>query len=226
MFLTFPPAFNLINNIDIPETEARIAAYRAANAALIALNQQKEEAYAIELKEREEMDRKARELRAAELRREEEEEREEKEKDRRALIDKLETSDKDAWKLVAKSKANAQKRSEAKATASGGMTDYAKLLKTRTSKVHIPDEPHVPLQDDWYAYEDMFTLKEDGYDDWISENVRKDRDGVMRAGGYRVEEAWERALRCAVAGLDLIPLSVPDVPGQLDNGGDVIMASA
>ncbi len=29
----------------------------------------------------------------------------------------------------------------------------------------------------------------------------------MRAGGYLVEEAWERALRCAVAGLDVRPLS-------------------
>jgi len=51
----------------------------------------------------------------------------------------------------------------------------------------------------------------------------------MRGGGYKVEEAWERALRCAVAGLDLPALTgldalQPDV--RLDAGGDVIMASA
>ena len=170
------PAFKLVNNIDIPETEAIIAKNRAENAAIIALNQQKEEAYAVELREREEMERKEREQRAAELRREENEERAEKEKDRRALIDKLETSDKDAWKVVAKSKANALKRSEAKATTSSAMTDYAKLLKARTTKVNIPDEPHIPLQDDYYAYDDMFILRSNGYDDWMSE------DGTGKAG--------------------------------------------
>lgn len=230
------PAFNLINNIDVPETEARITAYRSANAALITLNLQREEAYALALKEQEDYDRKEREHRAAEQRREEEEEREEKEKGRREIIDKLETSEKDARKVVAKSRANALKRSTARTTSSSGAMgmDYAKLLKTRTTKTTVPDEPHVPLQDDWYAYEDMFVMPPGGYDDLFSEAVRKDREGIMRAGGYKVEEAWERAVRSAVAGLDLPPLSglatepVPPVSdaSMLDAGGDVIMASA
>ena len=46
--------FNLINDIDVPETEARIAAYRKENAALIELNLQREEQYAQYLKEQEE----------------------------------------------------------------------------------------------------------------------------------------------------------------------------
>lgn len=53
----------------------------------------------------------------------------------------------------------------------------------------------------------------------------------MRAGGYIIEEAWERALRCAVAGLDLEPLkgSNPQ-PTSLENpltstnSEDVVMA--
>jgi len=59
--------------------------------------------------------------------------------------------------------------------------------------------------------------------------VRKDREGIMRAGGYRVEEAWERAVRSAVAGLDLWPLgSTQDLlaSNSVDQGGDVIMAAA
>lgn len=216
-------AFNLINNIDVPEMEARIAQYRADNAAVIARNIQREEADAQALKEQEDFERKERELRAAQLRREEEEELQEKEKGRKEIIDKLETSQKDAKKLVAKTRANALKRASAKAAASNttiGMgLDYAKLLKTRTTKTTIPDEPHVPLQDDYYAYEDLYVLRSEGYNDFFSDAVRKDREGIMRAGGYRVEEAWERALRCAVAGLDLAPLGT-------DAGGDVIMANA
>lgn len=75
----------------------------------------------------------------------------------------------------------------------------------------------MPLQDEWYAYDDMFVLK-GTYDDKASEAVRKDREGIMRAGGYCVEDAWERALRLAVAGLDVPPL--------VGLGGDVAMASA
>ena len=46
----------------------------------------------------------------------------------------------------------------------------------------------------------------------------------MRAGGYIIEEAWERALRSAVAGLDLQPL-VGFGP-ETEPDGDVVMASA
>src|SRR5262249_46062610 len=124
-------------------------------------------------------------------------------------------------------RANALKRSSAKAANNNlGMAmsaDYAKLLKARSAKTTIPDEPHIPLQDDYYAYENLFTLQPEGYDDIFSEAVRQDREGIMRAGGYIVEEAWERALRYAVAGLDLRPLSDP--PPSLDPGGDVVMSS-
>lgn len=62
------------------------------------------------------------------------------------------------------------------------------------------------------------------YHDPMSEPVRKDKEGIMRAGGYRIEEAWERALRSAVAGLDLQPLSGFGPEIELD--GDVVMVSA
>ena len=86
----------------------------------------------------------------------------------------------------------------------------------------VPDVPHVPLQDSWYAYDDLFTML-DTYDDPMSEAVRRDRDGIMRAGGYKIEEAWERALRTAVAGLDMMPLEGLHAPGVT---ADAAMASA
>jgi CDK-activating kinase assembly factor MAT1 len=69
----------------------------------------------------------------------------------------------------------------------------------------------------------MYVLRDD-YDDPFSEIVRKDRDGIMRGGGYKVEEAWERALRSAVAGLEIPPLTGLDMPAGLVSQ-DVVMAS-
>ncbi|EAU88403.2 transcription/repair factor TFIIH subunit Tfb3 [Coprinopsis cinerea okayama7 len=218
--------FNLINEVDIPETEARIAKYKAENAAIIELNLQREEAYARALREQEEYERREKEQRALELRRAEEEEREEKEKDKRSIIDKLETSDKDASELVAKARASAQKRTNAKA-ATTGFRSTADLLRTRAAQsTEVPDVPHVPIQDDYTAYEDMFVLKP-VYNDFLGDAVRRDREGIMRAGGYMLEEAWERAIRSAVAGLEVPPLVGLDVPAppasKLDSSGDVIM---
>jgi CDK-activating kinase assembly factor MAT1 len=201
------PAFNLINEIDIPETQARIAAYRKENAALIELNQQREESYAQALKEQEEAERRERQLRAEELRRAEEEERDAREGERRALIDNLEHSDADAARLVAQARAEALKRAAARTAAAQQAVQQssANLLRSRAAQsAVVPDQPHVPLQDDFYAYEDMYALRS-SYFDPASDAVRRDKEGIMRAGGYRLEEAWERALRSAVAGLD-IPL--------------------
>lgn len=239
-FLAFSPlilvtAFNLINDIDVAETEARITRYRQENAALIKLNQQREEEYQRYLQEQEEMERQERELRAQELRRLEEEEREEREKGKQAIIDKLETSDKDAARLVAKSRMEAQRRASARAASSSSASfsqSNARLLRNRaTQSAVVPDVPHVPLQDNYYAYDDMFKIR-DSYHDPVSEAVRRDREGIMRAGGYQVDQAWERALRFAVAGLEIAPLSgmpsPPSEPMAVDSEGpaDVIMALA
>lgn len=140
----------------------------------------------------------------------------------RELIDKLETSTQDAGKLVAKSRAEAQKRSAARSTTTFQST--SSLLRSRAAQsTAVPDPPHVPLQDDWDDYKDKYVVRT-SYHDPMSEPVRKDKEGIMRAGGYRIEEAWERALRSAVAGLDLQPL----VGFGLDIGpdGDVVMTPA
>ncbi|KAI0670528.1 CDK-activating kinase assembly factor [Trametes maxima] len=227
--------FNLINDIDVAETEGRIAQYRKENAALIELNAKREEEYARYLQEQEEMERQEREMRAQELRRLEEEERAEREKGKQAIIDKLETSDKDAARLVAKSRLEAQKRASARASSSSGynmLQSNAGLLRSRAAQsTVVPDVPHVPLQDNWYAYDDMYKMRE-SYHDPVSDAVRRDRDGIMRAGGYMVEQAWERALRFAVAGLEIMPLSgeqpTAQEPMAVDNEGpvDIVMATA
>ncbi|KAF9052717.1 CDK-activating kinase assembly factor MAT1-domain-containing protein [Panaeolus papilionaceus] len=221
--------FNLINDVDIPQTEARIAKFRAENAALIELNIQRDEAYAQVLKEQEDAERREREQRASMLRREEEEEREEREKERREIIDKLETSNKNAAQLIAKSRANAAKRSSARTVSAPMVQSSAKLLRTRAA-IDLPDVPHVPFLDDFYRYDEPIALKQGGYDDMYSQAVRRDREGIMRGGGYMVEEAWARALRDSYAGLAISPLvgdsSAVREPVVKDEAGDVVMASA
>ena len=215
-------AFNLINDIDVAQTEARIQAYRAENAALIEFNIQREEQSAQALKEQEEYDRKLREQRTLDIRREEDEEREDREKRERELIDKLETSTKDASKLVAKSRAEAQKRTAARTATTFQST--SSLLRSRAAQSTVkPDLPHIPLEDNWDDYTDKYEVQTNYYDP-MSEPVRKDKEGIMRAGGYRIEEAWERALRSAVAGLDLLPLV--GFGSEIEPDGDVVMASA
>lgn len=56
--------------------------------------------------------------------------------------------------------------------------------------------------------------------DPASELVRRDSEGIMRAGGYLVEEAWGRALRATVAGLDILPLE------DSDSQTDVVMTAS
>jgi len=98
----------------------------------------------------------------------------------------------------------------------------SQLLRSRAARsTNIPDVPHVAIQDNYYAYADKFTMTPEGYHDFLSEAVRKDREGIMRGGGYKVEEAWERALRSAVAALDLPPQS----SSRLDQGRDIAMTS-
>ncbi|KAI9452320.1 CDK-activating kinase assembly factor MAT1-domain-containing protein, partial [Russula earlei] len=231
--------FNLINDIDISETQARIAAYRKENAALIELNQQRDEAYAQALKEQEEAERRERQLRAEELRRAEEEERDAREGERRAVIDNLlENGDADAARVVAEARAEALKRAAARtAAAQQAVAQHrqqqlekgsaARLLRSRAAQgAVVPDQPHVPLLDAYYAYEDLYGLRV-SYFDPASDAVRRDKEGIMRAGGYRIEEAWERALRCALAGLDIAPPGGAPLPHLVTAGTDtdVVMRS-
>ena len=105
-----------------------------------------------------------------------------------------------------------RERERAAQSSAAQNTSAARVLRVRAAQSTVPDEPHVPLQDNWYAYEDKYTVRSEGYFDPPSEAVRADREGIMRGGGYVVEEAWERALRCAVAGLEIQVLSDASIP--------------
>jgi hypothetical protein len=82
-------AFNLINDIDIPETEKRLAILRQENAAFTALNAQRDARDALSVHAEDERIWREQQERAKEARLEEEEERLEREKEKKEIIDSL-----------------------------------------------------------------------------------------------------------------------------------------
>ncbi|KAG8697291.1 TFIIH/NER complex subunit [Ceratobasidium sp. 395] len=199
-------AFNLINDIDVAATEAKIAEHRAANAALIEFNEQREAKEAAALRDIEERERLDRQQRAEEARRAEEEEERERERSRLELINQLESSSAPAERVLAKAKAQQRHREALRNPNSSAMPSSALLRAKAAARAEAAvDVPHVPITDTWSAETQRFTLR-DSYDDALSAGVRADPKGVMRAGGYMIEQAWSRALSCGVMGLDIPPL--------------------
>jgi CDK-activating kinase assembly factor MAT1 len=117
-----------------------------------------------------------------------------------------ESSNAPAERVLAKAKAQ-QRHREALRNPGSAVPSSSALLRAKAAAraEAAVDVPHVPITDLWSAETNRFTLKE-SYDDALSIGVRADPRGVMRAGGYLIEQAWSRALSCGVMGLDIPPL--------------------
>lgn len=200
--------FNLINDRDKVETEARIAKLRVENAALTELNIQREEREAAIVRAEEERVQREQLERAEEARLLEEDERMEREREKQGIIDILQSTDKSATKVIAKSRAAAQKRALRKApTAAAQASTSAAANTAARMRSTVKDEPHVPFTDDWYTHQDKFVLRtqygDPGTDALVRDLVGRD---VLRAGGYDIREAWDRAIRTSVVGLAVQPI--------------------
>ncbi|GAB1521657.1 TFIIH/NER complex subunit [Rhizoctonia solani] len=207
--------------------EAKIAEHRAANAAIIEMNEQREAREAANLRDIEERERLDRQQRAEEARRAEEEEERERERNKLELINQLESSNAPASRVLAKAKAQQRQRETMRNVGSAVPSSSALLRAKAAARAEAAvDVPHVPITDHWSAGTHRFTLKE-SYDDALSIGVRADPRGVMRAGGYMIEQAWSRALSCGVMGLDIPPLRgegpTPTLPHI--NDGEAILAT-
>ncbi|TIA76250.1 hypothetical protein E3P91_00097 [Wallemia ichthyophaga] len=191
--------YNLINNIDISNTEAKIRSHQAKNASSIISNSAREVADAEAVKAEEERERKEREARAKEARRELEQEMIEKDQDKEVLLRELEHSSKSAGKVMAQQKSKALKRSSARTT------NQLKPVSIPTN-TFPPDNPMPFMTDD--VWDPLYD--EDAYDDYsglykLAPSVYADGfkgaesvvggDEIARAGGWTREQAWERAIR-------------------------------
>lgn len=212
-------AFNLINSVDVQETEARIKAFQQANAALISKNARQDAVEAARIREQDADDRKKRE-KARQLAAEREAtDAAEREASEKALVARLEktTDQSEIDRLVKESRLAAQKRRDQASTVS---EDFLRLMRPPSPEPasrrqqgrdnELEDAP----RDRYYDYSDMFHLG-----DYLSDPVTALKDPVARAradaGGFRNEAVWERHVRSAVQGLFCRPLDWPAEEVQL-----------
>ena len=222
-------AFNLINSVDVAATEARIKSYQTANAALIAQNARLDStdssfARANEAKENAERARK-RQL-VEKFEREEEADRL---RDEKTFMEKLQGVDdeKEVERLQRKQKREAKEKRDKMGEIP---EEWLKLMgpsapqEVEGEKEAVMDEPLSDLRD-WYDYSGMYDLPDEGFelDPWTQFTPAEEEFRLANvAGGYRVEEVWDRALRSGVMGLFVKPVAWT----EKEQGKDVTMSVA
>lgn len=202
-------AFNLINSVDVQETEARIKAFQQANAALISKNARQDAAEAAVIRDKDAEERRKRE-RARQLAAERDAaEAAEREASEKALVAKLEkTKDQsEIERILKEARAENKKRRDQSSTVS---EEFLRLMRPPSpepvqrgngQESELDDAP----RDRYYDYSDMFHLG-----DYLSDplNVLKDPAARARAdaGAFRTEAVWERHVRSAVQSLFCRPV--------------------
>ncbi|WPH02647.1 rna polymerase ii transcription factor b subunit 3 [Acrodontium crateriforme] len=195
--------FNLINNIDLEETNKRFDAYQKAHEKEIIENAQRAQQETQSFAAMQKAERQLAKQRREAARREEEEEKREMEETRRDMLNRL-ASGQDA-DLVARQgqqvqlkkrmdrQAAAERQRQLQAASSGIM-----LIKGLKSKQKVePEAPIDPFGGVTFGMQ-YFTLQ----DDYIWEGVQDPKTNVQfGAGGYNVNEFTTRALCDAFAGL-------------------------
>lgn len=202
------PAFNLINDQDIEQTEATIRHYEAENRAQIDANLSKAEREAQLVRLREDEDRKHKLAEKARIEREEAEDDAARAEERRRVLEGLESGNADADDVVQAARSSALRRATARASAPLDLTNprLAGLpslagLKEDEDESAEPEDILADLER-YYAYEDLYEVRprRKGY------GVGGDAAGESDVGGFVVEEVWEKAVRAGVAGLWTVPI--------------------
>lgn len=220
--------FNLLNGVDVAQTEARLARYAADNADVITVNKALDEQESATAEAREAAEKERARLRRDAARREAEEEAEEREEGKREIISRLATDQTgNAEKIAREGQKVLLKRSTARRVAlqgpahpgqpaqhasslagisstlpngSAGLPLVFKGLKPRTKAGAGSSSPPKPYDPfgDTTISHRYFSLQ-DHYDHPWLERART--DPAVRAGGYTVTEYCTRSLVEAFSGL-------------------------
>ncbi|WVR08880.1 CDK-activating kinase assembly factor MAT1 [Kwoniella sp. DSM 27419] len=207
--------FNLLNDIDLEQTEARIAAFTKQNATIIAANQEKTALEAMSQAEREEVERKAREERMRMVEESERIEREEEERVKREVMETLARGDTQRARTIELA-ARSAKQARAEALFKFVPPSLLSTADNDADEVHTPLSPSyagpfVPIPysaPEDAAYNGWYELQ-DGYMDGRAgvTFVRENKEGKVRGGGWDLGLFWEMEIRSAVESVGIEPLS-------------------
>lgn len=204
--------FNLINKIDVEETERKMAKWAQDNAQEISANaalasQETHDYSALQAAEKEQA-----RLRREAARREEEEERKARAEGRQDIINRLATGTGDADKIAEEGHRITMKRRldkraalerqnqlHSSSTMNGGGSFAIKGLKAK--KVAGPAAPFDAFGGMSFSHKAYHALQDDYQWDWL-DNLKTET--VYGAGGYDVHEFYSRALCEAFSGLGVI----------------------
>ncbi|BEI85926.1 hypothetical protein CcaverHIS002_0602130 [Cutaneotrichosporon cavernicola] len=207
--------FNLLNEVDVSATEAKIAAYQNENASLITTNKHKAAMESMSAAERDEVEKRARAERARMIEEAERVERAEDERVKAEIVDAL--SRQEGGEALAKEirGRHARAKSARAAALAAAVPPSLALLAKDEGPAHSPNSPayagpYVPIpynDPDTAPWAEWYNLR-DEYADGRAGVVkaREDKEKTYRAGGWDVREYWELEVRCAIESLCIEPL--------------------
>lgn len=206
--------FNLMNEVDVAETEAKIAAYEMENKDSIAANQAKNVNEQRFRSYQDEIEKQEREQKREEYLQQLEEERRLKEIEKSDIITELATTNKSAQAVIQTRQATALKRSSALrqqqsdssgSSSSNRMSMPSWITTTMDTEADLRESEArnfdaLSLQ---YEYTSGYTVR-DNYIDPATEYLHNNKQ--TRAGGYAPKHAHQRALMSAFTGLMCPPV--------------------
>ncbi|KAI7859017.1 CDK-activating kinase assembly factor MAT1-domain-containing protein [Circinella umbellata] len=202
--------FNLMNEVDVAETEARITAYEMENKDSIAANEARmanEQRY---MNYQDELEKQQREQKREEYIQLLEEERRQKEHEKAEIIKELATSNKSAQAVLATRQSITLKRSSALRQQSESNSPARLSMPSwiTTAMDNDTDMKDSEAKDfDPFEYEYQYTTGydlRDTYDDPTTEYLQNNKRA--RAGGFEAKYVFDRALSDAFTGLSCMPV--------------------
>ncbi|KAI7866121.1 CDK-activating kinase assembly factor MAT1-domain-containing protein, partial [Spinellus fusiger] len=194
-------AFNLMNEVDVAETEAKIAAYENENKDSIAANQARMVNEQRFMNYQEELEKQQREQKREEYLQQLEEERKQKEHEKAEIIKELASSNKPAQAVLALRQTAALKRSSALRQQTDPQPSRLALPSWLTSAMDTNETEMKEVSFDPLALEYTYPQVQlkatyvDPATDYISTHK------AARAGGYAARFAFQRGLSDAMTGL-------------------------
>ncbi|CDH55945.1 cdk-activating kinase assembly factor [Lichtheimia corymbifera JMRC:FSU:9682] len=202
--------FNLMNEVDVAETEARISAYELENKDSIAANEARMANEQRFQNYQDEFERQQREQKREEYLQLLEEERRQKEQEKADIIKELATTNKSAQSVLATRQSITLKRSSAlrqqsETNSPARMAMPAWITASMDADVDTKMQEAADFDpfDLQYEYTTGFDIRDD-YDDPATEYLHNNKRA--RAGGYAAKYAYERALTDTFTGLTCSPI--------------------